>query len=285
MGAANKAHATTFAGAIAGGFVGVGGAVYVGVLKNDVNAQIGSSARVAARNDVEVNALGIKDVDGFVVSAAGGFVGVGASVQVWSVGEQLQRSYSDASGNSEDSLEKQRVRWTPTASNVDTLNDTIDVGDLRDLKTGEKVKYRKGAAENVGITGLNDGQDYYVRLESGRVALYDTKQQATNGGAFGRADLQGIGTGEHHSLTQSTDADAAQQGENAAAEVSGQLDVFDAQVSDAERNDGNASSTERLAFYASRGSNDLETSRPSSKSVTRGRSSTSPRNGSRSSRG
>src|SRR6185436_17288740 len=68
VGADNEARMITFSGAIAGGFVGVGGAVYVGVLKNDTNAKIGNGARVKARGDVEVNALAIKEVDGFVAS-------------------------------------------------------------------------------------------------------------------------------------------------------------------------------------------------------------------------
>src|SRR5690606_37932547 len=48
VGAGNEARITTFSGAVAGGFVGVAGAVDVGVLKNDVNAQIRSGAVVSA---------------------------------------------------------------------------------------------------------------------------------------------------------------------------------------------------------------------------------------------
>src|SRR6185436_663616 len=124
VGADNEARMITFSGAIAGGFVGVGGAVYVGVLKNDTNAKIGNGARVKARGDVEVNALAIKEVDGFVASGAGGFVGIAAAVSVWSVGEQLNSTYTDngddadssADDRSENSLEKARVRFDAGAS-------------------------------------------------------------------------------------------------------------------------------------------------------------------------
>ncbi|UUZ54399.1 hypothetical protein LP419_39630 [Massilia sp. H-1] len=51
------------------GFVGVGGAIDVGVMNNDVSAQIRSGAVVATRKDTEVNALAIKEIDGFVLSA------------------------------------------------------------------------------------------------------------------------------------------------------------------------------------------------------------------------
>src|SRR5690606_16642882 len=73
VGASNEVRINAFTGAVGGGFVGVGGAVNVGVVKNDVNAQIRSGAAVTARNDVEVNALGIKEVDNYVISGAGGF--------------------------------------------------------------------------------------------------------------------------------------------------------------------------------------------------------------------
>ena len=149
VGAANEARAITVSGAIAGGFVGVGGAVAVGLMKNDVNAKIRSGAAVNAKNDVEVNALAIKDIDGFVISGAGGFVGVAGAVSVWSVGAAFEPNYSDTNSDgsknrTSNSLEKDRVRFDSGSSNVDTTANNIDVGDLRDLRTGEQVKYRKG---------------------------------------------------------------------------------------------------------------------------------------------
>ena len=108
VGASNEARVITFTGAVAGGFVGVGGAVNVGVLKNDINAKIRNGAVVTARNDVEVNAMGIKEIDGFVISGAGGFVGVAGAVSVWSIGSTLERDYSDADGNSGNAMEREK---------------------------------------------------------------------------------------------------------------------------------------------------------------------------------
>jgi hypothetical protein len=105
VGASNEVRVTSFAVGIAGGFVGVGGAVDVGSIKNDTSARILSGAQVSAKKDVEVNALGIKDLDGFTFSGAGGFVGLTAAVSVWSVGTPVQKTYSDDDGNSASAVE------------------------------------------------------------------------------------------------------------------------------------------------------------------------------------
>ncbi|MEO1524344.1 MAG: hypothetical protein AAFX06_02860, partial [Planctomycetota bacterium] len=103
--AANELRGFSFAGALAGGFVGVAGAVDVGSVKNDTVAQIGNGAVVTAENDVEVNALGIKDMQGFTFSGAGGAVALAAAISVWSVGETLDSNYSDNDGNSGNAVE------------------------------------------------------------------------------------------------------------------------------------------------------------------------------------
>ena len=88
----------TIAVGAAGGFVGVAGGVDVGSIKNDTGAKILGGARVSAAKDVEVNALGIKELDGFTFSGAGGFVGLSAAVSVWSVGTPIEKNYSDDDG-------------------------------------------------------------------------------------------------------------------------------------------------------------------------------------------
>jgi hypothetical protein len=99
--ASDEARNFTFAGAVAGGFVGVSGGVDFGELNNNTSAEI--NGNVAARKDVEVNAVGIKNLRGFTFSGAGGFVGVTGAVSVWSVGMPIQRTYQDNDGNSADS--------------------------------------------------------------------------------------------------------------------------------------------------------------------------------------
>ncbi|TFG87468.1 MAG: hypothetical protein E4H18_03480, partial [Hyphomicrobiales bacterium] len=89
---------------VAGGFVGVGGAVNVGSIKNDVSAYIlGGGTLVSAANDVVVNALGIKNLEGYTLSGSGGFVGIAAGVSVWSIGSTIERNY-DSGENSDDPL-------------------------------------------------------------------------------------------------------------------------------------------------------------------------------------
>src|SRR5439155_930324 len=90
-----SALANLFDGGIAGGFVGVSGAVDVGTVNNNISAKIDAGATVDAEDNIEINAVGIKNISGFDISGAGGFVGVGGAVSVWSIGAQIQKSTKD----------------------------------------------------------------------------------------------------------------------------------------------------------------------------------------------
>jgi hypothetical protein len=104
--ASNDVNVQTFIVGIAGGFVGVAGAVDVGSLNNNITAEIqGGSSAVAALQDVNVNAVGLKSLQGFDVSGSGGFVGVGGAVNVWSVGTPIQTNYQDNNGQSSNSID------------------------------------------------------------------------------------------------------------------------------------------------------------------------------------
>jgi hypothetical protein len=115
--ASNKVRTTSFAGALAVGFVGVGGAVDVGSIKNDTTAKILGGAHVTAVKDVAVNAVAIQEVDGFTIGGAGGFVGITASVSVWSVGTPLQRDYSDNEGRSSNAVQGENGAADQDAAN------------------------------------------------------------------------------------------------------------------------------------------------------------------------
>ena len=69
--ASNQATAQTFVLAVAGGFVGIGGAVDVGSLNNNTAASIIAGARVKAKDDISVNAAAVKSVDSLTISGAG----------------------------------------------------------------------------------------------------------------------------------------------------------------------------------------------------------------------
>src|SRR5262249_27746833 len=97
--AADAVNVQTFIIGIAGGFVGVSGAVDVGTINNNTKAQVETGAQVTAKGDIKVNALALKHLQGFDASGAGGFVGVGGAVSVWSIGKQIQKTTKDQDGN------------------------------------------------------------------------------------------------------------------------------------------------------------------------------------------
>ncbi|MDN3720474.1 hypothetical protein QW131_17585 [Roseibium salinum] len=103
--ASNKVGVTSFAGALGVGFVGLAGAVDFGRITNDTVAAINAGAIVKAAGDVEVGSVSIKNLTGFTFSGAGGVVGLGASVSVWSIGENFSDGYDDKSGGSGNALQ------------------------------------------------------------------------------------------------------------------------------------------------------------------------------------
>ncbi|HEX5500744.1 MAG TPA: hypothetical protein VFX03_16020, partial [Thermomicrobiales bacterium] len=99
--AANQADITTFAGAIAGGLGALAGGVDIGSLRNNTNAEIKSNAVVSAKHDVNVNALGLKELHGITVSGAGGVVGLAGAVSVWSIGQSIDDNYQGDGASSD----------------------------------------------------------------------------------------------------------------------------------------------------------------------------------------
>ncbi len=93
--AADWFKSLTIGGGAAGGFVGVGAGVDIGVAQTTTQASIGTSATVRARANVDVNAVARKEVQTYAIAVAGGFVGVGGSVAVWTVGVQPTTTYND----------------------------------------------------------------------------------------------------------------------------------------------------------------------------------------------
>src|SRR5439155_14211294 len=96
--AVDAARTLTVAGGIGGGFVGIAGGIDIGHLDQTVQAAIGTGATVRANDDVSVFALSRKDMQTYALSIGGGFVGVAASVSVWSVGRNATTTYQDDGG-------------------------------------------------------------------------------------------------------------------------------------------------------------------------------------------
>ena len=78
-----------------------------------ISAHIDSGALVNARHDIDVNALGDKDITTLALSAAGGLVGISGSVSVWSIGTPVSGSYS-VDGDTDDPLKDEDDASKPT---------------------------------------------------------------------------------------------------------------------------------------------------------------------------
>src|SRR5262249_53399896 len=100
--AGNDTHVQTFIIGIAGGAGALAGAVDVGNVHNNTKAEVnGGGTKLRAKGSVGVNAVGTKKLDGLDVSGSVGAVGVGGSVSVWSIGQQITKDYKDKDGNSD----------------------------------------------------------------------------------------------------------------------------------------------------------------------------------------
>ena len=97
---------------------GIAGSVDVGVVRNDTVAFIGDSAAVNAQRDVDVSALANKDIETYVISAAGGIVGLAAGVAVYSVGGAL-------GGDSQDRLKTDDGRDTGSFADSQATDGSI----------------------------------------------------------------------------------------------------------------------------------------------------------------
>ena len=106
--ASDQVDTLSFAGALGGGTVGLAGAVDVGSIRNDTSAVVRSGARIAARDDVTVDASQQSDNQGFAISAGAGVVGFAGSVSVWSLGTKLSADFQDSRGVRENGFENDK---------------------------------------------------------------------------------------------------------------------------------------------------------------------------------
>ncbi len=170
---------------------GVAGGVDVGTVKNDTSASIGDGAEVYARRDVDVNALARVDLGSIVVSAAGGIVGVGGAVAVYSVGggldqesrDRLSDDGSGADGYAEDQARDGSVnsllagsddaRIRQTSAKAQTQRATISVsGDLTSATPSGTSAFIGNAtvAAGAGDIDVDSRQDVSVDVLTGAVA-------------------------------------------------------------------------------------------------------------------
>ena len=101
--AANTVDSFAFTGSLAVGFVGIGGAVNVGTIRNGVNASIGGSANVTSGAATEVIALSRKKIDALSIGAAAGAVAATGSIGLITIGGDVDSNYSYGEKNSDGS--------------------------------------------------------------------------------------------------------------------------------------------------------------------------------------
>ncbi|WP_054763347.1 hypothetical protein [Methylomonas koyamae] len=145
--AGNRVDTFSFAGGLAGGLVGIAGAVDVGSIKNDTAAFIRSGAQVNARNSVVVGAHHLDENDGFTISAAGGFVGGAAAVSVWSLGTPLSANYQNSQGQNGSAF---------SGNGGNPQNQAADQGGARTSDVGNTVGGFSQGNVNDGRTSANE---------------------------------------------------------------------------------------------------------------------------------
>src|SRR5262249_18520676 len=142
--AVDYAKTLTIGGGAAGGFVGVGGGVDIGVLHVTVAAQVGTGT-VDAATDVDVNALSRKNVRTIGLSLGAGFGGAAGSVAVWTVGLNAETTYSDE-GNTKHPLD---------SSNGSSVNEADKTAQSTPEDWVSGSDYKKGQV-------VHDGSQNYV---------------------------------------------------------------------------------------------------------------------------
>jgi hypothetical protein len=218
VGASDKAGVQTFVIGIAGGFVGVSGAVDVGSITDNTKAEIDGGAMVAARKDVKVNAVAMKHIEGFDASGAGGFVGVGGAVSVWSIGSQINGNYHDENGHSANST--QAVGHIVKTGDVDTGARTIDLGSTQGFTTGSQVVY-----DNHGGPSMVANGTYFVGAvpSTSEIKLYNSADDAKN-------DVNAIALSAGNDNQTLTGKNATADGDAAAEAESGTGTVTNSQA-------------------------------------------------------
>ncbi|MGA7148059.1 MAG: hypothetical protein WBX17_06195, partial [Microbacterium sp.] len=161
----------TIAAALAVGAVAVSGAVDIGIADIAVTTSIGDFAEVRAAHSLTMAATSVREIQTFAANVAGGAVGVGASVSVWTVGGTPSGSYDDGGDNGpRDALgsaggSPQQQADTVVAGDGDSGN---GLGGFRDILSGAEDE--EGASQNVAAMHRQNG----IAAASGAVRTAET---------------------------------------------------------------------------------------------------------------
>ncbi len=196
-------------GGVAGGLVGIAGAVDVGVFRNTTSAFIRDGTTVNAARHVAVGALSNKAGSSTAVSAAGGIVGVAAGISIYSYGngvaangegnQQIEDSSKDGGGSLAGIL-----GMADDQANNGEANDLLAVSDdTRVSGISQSAQNKRaaldftGAATDTGTPGGTSASIGNVELDAGgdvTVASRDDLDVKLITGAVG-GGLVGVGAG------------------------------------------------------------------------------------------
>ena len=278
--ALNDADVFAFGGGVGGGIAGIGGGVNVGILRNNTTAGIGGS-NVSARGSVNVSALANKEIDTIALSAATGGGALAGSVSVWTIGDEVNTTYSveqrNADGNEQEAKEADSLgsdTKTPTATfnplAMGTITDDLDEADEEALgrdyddtihftsphgyKTGDRVVYRKGASDNQAVGGLSDGATYYViRVDDNSIRLARNPDDASSGKTVLLDKSKATGTS--HRFEGSSGDSSSSNAEAQAGEFSNSLQGYQDPGDSASPTDDGAHQQSQIAASAASGIN------------------------------
>ncbi len=140
-----------------GGLAGVGAGVDVMKLRTTVDAQIGAGSQVAAGRDVRVAADSQKELDSFVLSFAGGIVGINGAVSVLSVGSGLD---AEGAGEADNMQGAVNGMISPDQQTAGALPDELPsfgsvdhTGTTRTYQTNAMQAARAAADRQIDIDG------------------------------------------------------------------------------------------------------------------------------------
>ncbi len=153
----DNAALTDDTGSAAGGLVGVGVAVSVGSITNQVNATIGASSQVKARRDVEVNAHANWNLDTFTVAFSGGYyASIAGAVSVIRIGGALDGQGASQAGTMQSDTNSQ-ISMSSGARNLNTSDPTAQRAKTRTTTT------RFSVSDNLQTAPLTAGEQRHCR--------------------------------------------------------------------------------------------------------------------------
>ncbi len=182
---------------VAGGYVGVGGAVSVGKIANNTNVTI--EGNLTADEDINITADSNVDLKALTIAGAGGAVAVSAGVASWSIGGS-----AGTSANGKDALEDPDY---PDAERPD--DDANNKASQSTSQTVELLNKKQNSSSNVAPKSTNDQDRDNISAATGKVSSSNTSRtpQTTSGTNVNILSTADITAGQDINVTADGDVD------------------------------------------------------------------------------